>query len=305
LGNRRWFVPLLVALLSSACTSSSPDRGTATSLGDDAVTVASFNFGESEVLAEIYGQALERGGIPVRRAFHLGPREFVAPALAAGLVELVPEYAGTAVQFLSLGAVAPPHDATRAHDALVAKLDGSRVRALAAAPAEDANAFVVRRALAEREGWQKLSDLTAAAPRLTLGGPPECPTRPACLSGLEQTYGLRFEEFVPLDAGGPLTREALQNGDIDVAMLFTTDPAVGRDDLVELADDRNLQPAENVTPLVRQEVLDRWGAAAVPIIDDVSRRLTTDALRQLNQRLAAGTAVPVIATEWLTSGASA
>jgi osmoprotectant transport system substrate-binding protein len=221
------------------------------------------------------------------------------------MVELVPEYAGTAVHFLSLGTVAPPQDPAHAHEALVATLDGSRIRALEAAPAEDANTFVVRRALAEREGWQQLSDLASAAPRLTLGGPPECPTRPACLSGLRQIYGLDFKEFVPLDAGGPLTREALRTGSVDIAMLFTTDPVLGRDDVVELADDRDLQPAENVTPLVRQEVVDRWSAELVPIIDAVSRGLTTDALRQLNQRLAAGTAVPVVAADWLAREGSA
>jgi osmoprotectant transport system substrate-binding protein len=266
--------------------------------------VASFDFAESEVLAEIYSQALEGRGVAVRRAFHLGPREFVAPALAAGMVELVPEYAGTAVQFRSIGATVPPQDASRTHDALVARLDGTRVRALAAAPAQDTNTFVMRRALAEREGVRKLSDLAVTAPRLTLAGPPECPTRPACLSGLEKTYGLRFQEFVPLDAGGPLTREALKNGNVDVAMLFTTDPAIEDDDIVELADDRGLQPAENVTPLVRQEVVDRWGAMVVEAIDDVSRRLTTDALRQLNARVATGTPVNVVAAEWLAGGSS-
>src|SRR5439155_20388776 len=115
-----------------------------------------------------YSQALERRGVEVHRTFDLGPREFVAPALAAGMVELVPEYAGTAVQFRSIGTNVPPQDPARTHDALVATLEGSRVQALAAAPAQDTNTFVIRRTVAEREGVRKLSDLVAAAARLAL-----------------------------------------------------------------------------------------------------------------------------------------
>ncbi len=136
------------------------------------------------------------------------------------------------------------------------------------------NAFVVTKETAQRYALHDVSDLGTVAPRLILGGPPECPTRPFCLMGLEQTYGLAFDEFVPLDAGGPLTHAALDKGVIDVAVLFSTDPAI--DDLVELADDRGLQPAENVTPLVRRSVVARWGAPLVEVVDSVSRRLTTE-----------------------------
>ena len=116
------------------------------------VTVASFDFAESRLLAEIYAQALERSGLRVRRAFGLGPRELVAPALREGLVDVVPEYAGTAVQFLSVGRAHPEADAAVTHAALVHALQGTVAQALAPAPAQDTNAFVVRREVAERLG---------------------------------------------------------------------------------------------------------------------------------------------------------
>ena len=105
----------------------------------------------------------------------------------------------------------PTFDVTETHDALARELMARDVTALAAAPAQDANAFVVRRETAERFGLQRLSDLTKVASQLTFGGPPECPSRPLCLVGLEEVYGLKFEEFVALDVGGPLTRDALRD----------------------------------------------------------------------------------------------
>ena len=139
------------------------------------------------------------------------------------------------------------------------------------------------------------------APQLTLGGPPECPKRPLCLAGLEQRYGLRFKDFLALDAGGPLTLQALRGGHVDVGVLFTTDPSLAGGDLVALSDNRGLQPAENVTPLVRTELVQRWGPHLVQVVDGVSRKLATEGLRQLNARMASGgTTARAVAAAWLS-----
>jgi osmoprotectant transport system substrate-binding protein len=106
-----------------------------------------------------------------------------------------------------------------------------------------------------------------------------------CLLGLKQVYGLRFRVFIPLDAGGPLTLQALQAGDISVALLFSTDPAITADHLVVLADDRALQPAENVVPLVRRDAVARYGPRLLAVLDTVSARLTTGSLRALDARV--------------------
>jgi osmoprotectant transport system substrate-binding protein len=288
-----------LATLLSGCQRASQQSEKASALGDDAITIGSFDFGESELLAEIYALALEDKGFKIERMFGLGPRELVQPALADGLLEFVPEYSGTALQFLSVDESKPASDVEATHDALTRALTGSPLVAMTPAPAQDANAFVVTRETSQRYGLATISDLEEVAPELTFGGPPECPTRPFCLLGLEQVYGLRFAHFLPLDAGGPITHQALRDGHVDVALLFTTDPGLIRRDLVVLADDRRLQPAENVTPLVRREVLDRWGSDFEKIVDAVSTQMTTRDLRALNAELAEGIDPSTVAHKWL------
>lgn len=294
---------LLVACLAAAlvaCTSTPSREPVASALSDQAITVASFNFPESRLLAELYGQALEAGGYAVDLEPALGPRELVVPALAKGLVELVPEYAGTAVQFMSVGAIDPSSEVEANYDALERALAGTNMQALAPAEAQNVNAFVVTRETADRLQIESLSDLRAVDSQLTFGGPPECPSRPLCLQGLQRTYGLRFGSFVPLDAGGPVSLQALKRDQVDVALWFSTDPTIASAGLVELVDDRDLQPAENVTPIVHRDVLRRWGTDAAKVIDAVSARLTNSQLRSLNARLGEdGEHAERVATVWL------
>ena len=102
---------------------------------------------------------------------------------------------------------------------------------------------------------------------------------------MRQRYGLRFKSFIPLDAGGPLTLQALEAGDIDVALLFSTDPGISVRHLVVLADDRRLQPAENITPLVSRDVVARYGAGLMAVLNAVSARLDSASLRALNAQV--------------------
>jgi osmoprotectant transport system substrate-binding protein len=292
---------LCLVILLVGCERASQHR-TPSALGDDAITIGSFDFDESELLAEIYAVALENAGFEVKRMFRLGPREIVQPALADGLIEFVPEYSGTALQFLSLNRSEPTPDVEGTHAALSRALAGTPLVALAPAPAQDANAFVVSRRISDRfGGLDAISDLEEMAPTLTLGGPPECPTRPFCLRGLEEVYDLRFDHFLALDTGGPITRQALRDGHADVALLFTTDPGLESSDLVVLADDRRLQPAENVTPLVHREVLNRWGTELEQVVNAVSSQMTTADLRGLNAQVAEGLKVSTVARRWFLS----
>ena len=149
---------------------------------------------------------------------------------------------------------------------------------------------------AARYRLRTISDLARVAGRLTFGGPPECPERLYCLPGLRLIYRLRFREFVPLDAGGPLTRQALAAGDISVALLFTTDPAIQARHLVVLADDRGLQPAENVVPLLRRATADRFGPGLVAALNTLSAALSTAALAALDAQVELdGRAPPAVA----------
>src|SRR5205085_3176508 len=110
----------------------------------------------------------------------------------------------------------PTADPDETHRSLAREVSGRGLTVLDAAPAQDANTFVVARAMAERYGLRKLSDLARYAPRFVIGGPPECPSRPFCLPGLEKRYGLYFKDFILLDAGGSPTRQALDGRGVDV-----------------------------------------------------------------------------------------
>jgi osmoprotectant transport system substrate-binding protein len=268
--------------------------------GDD-IVVASFDFPESALLAELYAAVLEEEGYPVTRLINLGSRETVDPALFQGLVDFVPEYAGTALVFSTLGRSAPSSDAQDTVNQLATALRPKGVSVPGYAAAQNQNGFVVTQETADRLGLVAISDLKDEAESLTFGGPPECPERPLCLAGLEQHYGLNFQEFLSLDASGPATTGALQTGEVDVALLFTTDPDIAAHDLVLLEDDRELQPAENVVPIVRSVVLDRYGSDFSRAIRGVTLRLSTPELRTLNRSTEVeGRRPRHVAGEWLT-----
>jgi glycine betaine/choline ABC-type transport system substrate-binding protein len=120
------------------------------------------------------------------------------------------------------------------------------------------------------------------ASQLVLGGPPECPERPFCIPGLEETYNVEFQEFQPLDVGGPLTVRALDSGRIDVALLFSTSSVIVDKGWVVLEDDKNLQQAENITPVVRTDVVDD---TITTLLNDVSAALDTETMTELNGRV--------------------
>ncbi len=273
----------------SACTSSGghvlPAGGQPPTRSGAAITVGSFDFPESVLLAEIYGQALAANKFPVRILPNLGPRELVDPALMNGLLQLVPEYAGSALEFVSLGRLSPTADVKAASKTLAKSLAGRGLLAAQPAAAQNSNAIVVTAAAAAHYGLRSITDLARVAPRLVFGGPPECPERAFCLRGLQRAYGLHFKSFIPLDAGGPLTLQALWAGDIDVGLLFTTDPHISAQHLVILTDDRALQPAENVTPVLRRDVAARYGAGLVTLLNGVSAWLTTASLRDLDAQV--------------------
>ncbi|HEX2234921.1 MAG TPA: ABC transporter substrate-binding protein [Actinomycetota bacterium] len=272
-----------LALLSSC---QSRDEPAAPGHPEGAVRVGSFDFPESVLLGEIYAATLEDQGVDVVRELGAGPREAVAPALEQDLLDLVPEYLGTSLLFVTLGEAGLPSSPAAAHEALVRAYGERGVTVLDYAPAQNQNVIAVTTETAREHALARISDLRPVAPEMTFGGPPECPLRPLCLRGLERTYGLAFDAFLPLDTGGPMTVAALTAGEVDVGLLFSTDPVIDDPELTLLRDDRDLQPAENVVPVVRSEVAERLGRQALEAIDRVSARLTTDGLRTLNAQVA-------------------
>lgn len=271
-------------MLFASCACTAATRSTPPGpVAGDAVVLASFNFAESSLVAEIYAQALERAGIPVQRELDLGPRELVEPALAQGLVDVVPEYLGTALRAVDPQVRPDMGSATAVRAALANALAPWHVDVLTPAAAQDQNGLAMLRTRAAQLGVHTTSDLRAH-PGLVLGGPPECPSREFCLRGLQQVYGLRFGSFVPL-ANLAQEQTALEQGVIDVAVLFTTDGRLADPSLLLLADDLHLQPAENIVPVVSARARERYGTRLTSALDSVSAQLTSAGLTFLNWRV--------------------
>jgi osmoprotectant transport system substrate-binding protein len=252
------------------------------------VKVGSFGFDESEVLQELYAGVLEANGYTIERHPRLGSREIVEPALVSGQIDLVGEYLATDEAFEAGKGSTPSKatsDPTVTQTALQALLTPKGLTVLDfAANAIDTNGFVVTKATADKNKLVKMSDLQPVASTMVLGGPPECPQRPFCLLGLQNTYKLNFKDFKPLDAGGPLTVTALDSGDIDIGLLFTTDPNIILKNYVLLADDMKLQLADNIAPVVSNKILTA-GADSKALLNSVTTKLTTADLTDMDKQV--------------------
>jgi osmoprotectant transport system substrate-binding protein len=301
-GRRKLAVGLLMALLllAAGCDRDRSPPGPPEDPRRPTIRLASFDFPESELLAQLYGQALGQHGFPVEQVVQLGAREVVAPALEQGKVDMAPEYLGSALNFLNDRDRVATADPALTHARLEQAFAPRGVSVLAYAPAQDRNGFVVSGDLARRHGLEKLSDLAPMARRLSLGGPPECAQRALCLKGLEDVYKLQFARFEPMPSRD-VTAAALGTGEIDVGMIDTTDPNLLKPgaDLVQLADDKRLQPADNVVPVVRREIVDAYGPPLVRLVNAVSAKLSTADLTSLNRQVADGQPAAQVATAWL------
>ena len=283
----------VVMVTLAACRAVEPSNEV---IDDGAITIASFAFAESELVAEIYAGALREAGFDTTHLRRAGSREMLLPALERGLIEVVPEYSGSAVSFLGGAATSDAAATAASLDSLV----GPRgLDALAPSSAQSRNALVVNSATADRLSLRTISDLVSSAEQMSLGGPPECPDRPLCLPGFERAYGLTFGSFLPLDVGGPVTADAVERGTVDVGVLFTSDGHLAQGDLVLLRDDRHLQPAESIIPVVRRDAVERFGQGLIDVLDLVSARLTTEGLQRLNALVAQGTTIDEAAAIWL------
>ena len=307
--RRHNWLPAIIglALLAAACgggASTDADGGAseggseAAEVERGAITVGSTNFDEQEIVASVYATVLENAGYEVERRFQLGAREVVLPALENGDIDLYPEYVGTALEFLNGGAGEASPDTEETTEKLRERFAEKDIAVLEPAPAQDKNGLVVTPETAEEHGLSTVSDLEPVAGDLVFGGPPECPERPLCLQGYQDVYGLEFAEFRPLDAGGPVTTAALENGDIDVALMFTTDGLIAEKDWVLLEEDEALQPAENIVPVIREEVLNDEIAS---LLNEVSAQLTTEEVTELVRQVRVDAQDPAeVAEQWLS-----
>lgn len=271
-----------LALVTTACGSTGGPSSSSTS-PKGTITIGSFNFSESIILAHIYGDALKNKGYTVVYRDKLGNREIVYPALESGQIDLYAGYAATDLDFVDGKqgvAVEAGSDAQANVQKLNARLSSKSLKALNPSPAIDQNAFAVTKAEADQNHLTKLSDLSSVASNWTLGGPPECPQRPFCQPGLKTTYGLNFKAFKSLDAGGPLTYAALKQGAINIGLVFSSDGGIAANNFVVLQDDKHLEDADNIVPLIRSAVAN---SEVTSVLNSVDAKLNTPDLTALNK----------------------
>ena len=289
-------------------TTSTDAAGTSTTGGGDtttpggagdgpAITVASFNFPESVILAEIYAQALEANGFPIERNLNLGSRELIFPEIESGAIGFLPEYLGSAIA-VGFGETAPT-DPAEALQTLTDLFGGIGVTVLEPAPGEDKNVFVVTGDFAAENSVATVTDL-AGAGDITLAGPPECEERETCYAGLVETYGLDNLAFESIQEGAARVA-ALDSGEIQVALLFSTQPVITEMGFVALEGTEEIIAPENVVPVVNSEVAEAYGEDLATLVNSISELITTDVLLDLNGRVELEAQNPEdVATDWLT-----
>ncbi|MFC8985852.1 ABC transporter substrate-binding protein [Streptomyces sp. NPDC057115] len=287
----------LLAGCSSGDTSDDPLAGEKAEAGT--VVVGSNNFAESTLLADIYGEALRAKGIKVTYKHNIGSRETTYGLMKNGSITVLPEYNGSLLAYLH--PEAEQKSAQDVNTAVKAKLDKS-LTLLESSPAEDKDSVALNARTAKKYGLtaaSTLADLKEAAPDLVIGGSPEFQTRRQGLKGLKDVYGLEFKSFKALDAGGPLTQEALTRDTVQAADIFTTDPTIVKEKFVVLKDPENLFGFANVTPLVNKEGLSQEGVDA---LNAVSAALDTAALLDLDAQVQLEKKDPLdVAKAWLKS----
>ena len=240
-----------------------------------ALTMGSKNLPGAQVLGQVYGQALQKNGYSMSYKENLGSTEVVFAALESGDLDLYPDYLNTVVQFLGGNGGS---DVTQVKAELDSLLQSRGIVATTPAPAVDVNGFYVQKKTATKYKLKTVSDLKRVANKLTFGAPPECEQRPLCLGDTEQQkYGLQFKEVKKLDTGGPVTVKALEDGNVQVAELFTGSSVIPKD-AVLLKDDKGLQGADNPLVLVRQ---DKYTPELGAAIDKVSAKITTKQYRTM------------------------
>nr|WP_307790902.1 ABC transporter substrate-binding protein [Streptomyces actuosus] len=263
------------------------------------VVVGSNNFPESILLADIYGEALKAKGVKVTYKPNIGSRETTYGLIKNGSITVLPEYNGALLAYLDPKAT--PKTTEETTSAITAKLDDA-LMLLEPSQAQDKDSVTVNAATAAKyhlTSESSIGDLKGVAKDLVIGGSPEFQTRQQGLVGLKDVYGLEFKSFKALDAGGPLTQAALKQNAVQVADVFTTDPAIAKEKYVVLQDPQNLFGFENVQPLVHKGSLSQKGADA---LNAVSAKLDTKALLDLGAQVQLEDKDPLdVARAWLKS----
>lgn len=285
---------VMTALVAAGCGGDDEDDGDAA--GDTAaatgaatqaaerpeIVLGTKNFTEQYVLGELYRQALEAKGYEVTLKSDIGSTEIIDAALTSGEINVYPEYTGTALTVV-FGAEASEATAEATYDAAKARYEERGQTLFEMTPFSDSDAIAVTVDTARQHDLETVGDLKNV-PDLTLGGQPEFRTRAQGLPGLEQNYGLTEVEFVPLAGISPY--EALDQGRVLAAAIFSTDPPLNSGKYVVLEDTEAQFGFQNVAPVVDQALADAGGQELADTMNAVSRLLTNEAIIVMNSAVA-------------------
>jgi osmoprotectant transport system substrate-binding protein len=248
------------------------------------------SFDEARVMAEIYAQVLEANGYPVDRAgIGIGQRAVLLPALESGQIDLQPEYIGSglAAGYGGTSTNDPATNRTELQKVLDGK--GGGITVLDYTPAVDTNALVVRKETADQYKLKTWGDLAAVQDELKWGLATDCPTNLVCAKALKDVYGIDPADVTLIDPCSTPMADALLAKTIDVAELCSTGPEIIVNGWVRLEDDKGTQPADNISPLVRNDYLAKVDKAAFSkLLNDVSAKIDTPTLAQLYYDVAVG-----------------
>jgi osmoprotectant transport system substrate-binding protein len=283
--NTRRFVlgatSLALLILLGACGSGGGGQPGGQAKKGTLTVGVSAGFAENQIVAEMYAQVLQKAGYTVKRQLSIQSREVSEPALESGKIDVKPEYLGTLLLYYDpKGKVSG--DPAQEADQLRPLLQQKGITLLNFSPANDTNAFVVTKQTASKDGLSTLSSLKPVASKLSLGGPSECPKRPLCIPGLKKVYGIVFGKFEPTGVCDAATAQALDAGRIDVAMLCSTQSIIVDKGWVVLEDDKDLQQADNIVPVIRNAVVNQ---EITSLLNAVSAKLNSQNIIQLNKRV--------------------
>ena len=294
-----------LALVLSACSSGegeSPSSAASQQADLPEVSMGSAGFPEAALVAEIYAQALEAQGFTVERHLELGERPAVRAAFDSGDINIAPDYLGGLGSLLE-SEVSSDADAT--HDALVTALEEIGQTALDFSPGTDADGFAVRQETADEFSLVNMTDLAGVADQLVWGLATGCPDNPVCGPALNDVYGIDISalDTESLNPCSPEIAEALNNSAIDVAQVCTTQAEIAAFNFVLMEDDGGMAPAQNLLPVMTQDLADAGGDTLANALNAVTELLTTEELTNLNQQIAEQESYEDIASQWLSDNA--
>ena len=280
---------------TSPSTSESASTGALPS-APGSVKIGSAAFPENELLADIYGDAMAARGVKVTKQLNIGERGVYISALKDGSIGAVPEYTGSIVAYLNKNTTTKTPDEVYAELQSLAASNGFAVAKYASA--QDSDTITVTKSTADKYKLKSIADLSSVAKNLTFGGPAQFKTRADGIPALKSVYGVTFGRFTVTDPAGSVTANALKNGSIDAADIFSTDPTIVKNGFVSLQDPKSMFAAQNIVPLFSKKVLTQPMADAC---NAVSAKLDTKTLAGLVAKVAGGADADKVAKEWLSS----